>query len=167
MPRVVYGVLDVHRSHRIEVPNAARDAAAGRPTACALCHVDRDRAVPDALFAGDPVARAVAADALGRAPFIAAAAPPEAARARRAGLLLEVMARDRYPAIRHLAWRALRRLSPGAAEDFDPAETAAPARQAAVARVAGQLGASASPPDQDVVAGLRTRARDADLEMGE
>jgi predicted CXXCH cytochrome family protein len=167
MPRVVYGVLDVHRSHRIELPNAARDAAAGRPSACALCHVDRDRTVPDALFAGDPVARAVAADALGRAPFIAAEAAPNAARARRAGLLLEVMANDRYPAIRHLAWRALRRLAPGAADDFDPAETDRIARETAVGEVAARLGSSVLWSSPARVAVLRARARDADLEMGE
>ena len=41
MPRIVYGVLDLHRSHRIDSPHPARDAAAGRPHACTLCHVDR------------------------------------------------------------------------------------------------------------------------------
>ena len=95
MPRIVYGVLDVHRSHRIEVPDPARAAAAGRPDACTGCHVERDgrlgggsgapalgrgalcagRRSPDgdrrrceALFGGAPVARATAADALGAGP---------------------------------------------------------------------------------------------------
>jgi hypothetical protein len=44
MPSVVYGVLDVHPSHRIELPDPARDAAAQRPDACTLCHVDQTRA---------------------------------------------------------------------------------------------------------------------------
>jgi predicted CXXCH cytochrome family protein len=91
MPRVVYGVLDVHRSHRIEVPEPARDATAARPDACTGCHVDETAAwaaaararlwgrAPAAggvaaaetspslaVVAGDPLTRAVAADALGR-----------------------------------------------------------------------------------------------------
>ena len=41
MPRIVYGVLSVHRSHRIEVPDPARDGENGRPHACTLCHVDK------------------------------------------------------------------------------------------------------------------------------
>src|SRR5439155_420226 len=44
MPRIVYGVLDVHPSHRIEVPDPGRNAAAGRPDACTGCHVDRTAA---------------------------------------------------------------------------------------------------------------------------
>lgn len=162
MPRVVYGVLDVHPSHRIELPEPARDAAAQRPDACTQCHVDQtrawavrqrdalwpradrtrapavppaiDRGAPDAeagtaraspptraadtartspeaseawsevetqLFAGDPVERALAAHALGRR-----AAP--GALERHAALLLDVMSYDPYPAVRHLALRALR-----------------------------------------------------------
>ena len=193
MPRIVYGVLDVHRSHRIEVPEPARAAAAGRPDACTSCHVERTAAwaeaaarrlwggsrfgsgahVPagtspfEALFGGPPVARAAAADALGRAP--AADAP---ARARRIGALLDVMALERYPAVRHLAWRSLRRLmapdaSPGAgfAADYDP--SAAPAeRGAAVGRLRATLGESATAP-APALAALRAGARDRDLEIGE
>jgi hypothetical protein len=96
MPKMVYGVLEIHRSHRIEVPDAARDAANARPNACTSCHVDRslqwagermrewwgdtyrvpsERAdgapvgSPDmvaAMLAGDPVQRAVAARLAGR-----------------------------------------------------------------------------------------------------
>ena len=40
MPHLKYGVMDIHRSHRIEVPDAHRDAAAGRPNACLNCHVE-------------------------------------------------------------------------------------------------------------------------------
>ena len=104
MPRVVYGVLDVHRSHRIEVPDPARAAAAGRPDACTGCHVgetpawaaddaraavgrDGARASPETRraargrsFAGDPVTRAVSADALGREQV---PLPPRGARGAR------------------------------------------------------------------------------------
>ena len=110
MPRIVYGVLDVHRSHRIEIPDPAKAAAAGRPDACTGCHVSETpawaaaararlwggaaTAVPDGLspadgvFAGDPITRAVSADALGRAQM---PLDPKA-RAAREGALLEVMA---------------------------------------------------------------------------
>ena len=89
MPRIVYGVLDVHRSHRIEIPNRrARRHGAGRPDACTLCHVEGlrrpARGPPIAPAAGRPVARAVAADALGRA-----AARSAATSARAPAALLE------------------------------------------------------------------------------
>ena len=195
MPRIVYGVLDVHRSHRIEVPDPARAAAEGRPDACTGCHVERtaawaeasarrfwgparfpsDASVPagtspfEALFGGPPVARAVAADALGRAPGADAHAD---VRARRVGALLDVMAQDRYPAVRHLAWRSLRRLvapdaSPGAgfAADYDPSAMPA-ARDDAVGRLRAALGDSALTPSP-ALAGLRAGARDRGLEIGE
>jgi len=44
MPRIVYGVLEIHPSHRVEVPDVARDVEGGRPNACTLCHADRDAA---------------------------------------------------------------------------------------------------------------------------
>jgi hypothetical protein len=163
MPRVVYGVLDVHRSHRIEIPDPARTAAAGRPDACAGCHVAGDvggaRSQLDAVATGDPVTRAVAADALGRAPPLGGAP----ARAARMAALLDVMAGDRYPAVRHIAWRSLRRLSADAASDFDPsAERADRAR--VVARVRGELGIDATPAPR---LAARVPPRDQDLEIGE
>src|SRR5262249_56812436 len=97
MPRMVYGVLTIHRSHRVESPDVARDVEAGRPNACTSCHLDRTagwaaermrafwgprhadpRARPDgapldipealaSLHAGDPLQRAVYVSALARA----------------------------------------------------------------------------------------------------
>jgi hypothetical protein len=193
MPRIVYGVLDVHRSHRIEIPDPARAAAAVRPDACTSCHVERTvawaqaaarrvwggaRFAPgapasagtspfEALFGGPPVARAAAAEALGRAPVAGGEA-----RARRVGALLDVMAQDRYPAIRHLAWRSLRRLiapdaSPGAglAADYDPSANPGE-RDDAVRRLRATLGGSVREPPPALTA-LRTGARDRDLEIGE
>jgi predicted CXXCH cytochrome family protein len=185
MPRVVYGVLDVHRSHRIEVPEPARAAAAGRPDACTGCHVTetpawataaRTRlwgggarpeaaAAPspfEAMFAGDPITRAVAADALGRAQ-----APLDAAaRAARVGELLEVMEGDVYPAVRHLAWRALGRLGVAGTRDYDPSAEAA-TRAAAVEQIRASLGRDALAPTPALVARLRARARREDIEIGE
>jgi predicted CXXCH cytochrome family protein len=97
MPRVVYGVLTIHRSHRVESPDVRRDVEGGRPNACTGCHLDRDalwaadrmrdfwgeryqqpRTRPDraplhlpealaSLHAGDPVQRAVYFSQTGRA----------------------------------------------------------------------------------------------------
>ena len=197
MPKIVYGVLDVHRSHRIEVPDPARAAAAGRPDACTGCHVgrtanwaegaarkfwgsDRYPASPvvggssptEAIFAGEPVARAVAADALGRAPTIAGDGAD--GRARRLGILLDVMVRDRYPAVRHLAWRGWRRLaSPGhgpeggALADYDPSATPAE-RVAASARLREALGAaSVVDPSPAERASRAAAGAERDLEIGE
>lgn len=127
MPRITYGILSIHRSHRVESPDVRRDVEAGRPNACTACHADRtalwaadrmrefwgsryerpsarpDRApldVPEAiasLHAGDPVLRAVTASALGRADL---AVPP-----RERGFLLAnalVTFGDGYGAVRHL-----------------------------------------------------------------
>ena len=176
MPRIVYGVLDVHRSHRIDVPKPPRAEAAAdaRPDACTLCHVD---GVPGgttgagplrALFSAEPVGRAVAADALGRAP---ASGADE--RARRLGALLAAMESDRYPAVRHLAWRSLRRLlAPGAppgagpAADYDPSGTPA-ARREAVAALRRTLGPGVRDPDARAVAALAALTTDRELEIGE
>jgi predicted CXXCH cytochrome family protein len=193
MPRIVYGVLDVHRSHRIEIPEPGRAAADGRPDACTGCHVERSVAWaegaarrlwggarypmgPDpadgtaplpALFGGPPVARAVAADALGRAPI-----SDSGARARRLEALLEAMAADGYPAVRHLAWRGMRRLAaPGApagsgfGADFDPSANADDRRRA-VERLRASLG-TAEVPAPGSLTEMRPRAQDQDLEIGE
>jgi hypothetical protein len=160
MPRVVYGVLDVHRSHRIEVPDAAKAASAGRPDACAGCHVEKAFAggasTIDALFSGGPVARAVAADALGRVQVPLAAD----ARARRQSALLEAMTSDAYPAVRHLAARSLGRLGASGLGGYDPS-AGLPARTAAVERLRAELGA------RGPVAVGRAPAPSEDVEIGE
>ena len=179
-PRFVSGVLDVHRSHRIEIPEPAKAAAAGRPDACTGCHVDgtpawaaaararlwggggragRGLSPADTLFTGDPITRAVSADALGRAQV-----PLDAkARAAREGALLEAMASDAYPAVRHLAWRALGRLGVDA-RGYDPSADAK-ARAAVVERVRAGLGVA--PPSPALVTRLRARATNRDIEIGE
>ena len=138
MPRITYGILSIHRSHRVESPDVRRDVEAGRPNACTTCHVDKtsgwaadrmrafwgaryepprsrpDRApldLPEALaslHAGDPVVRAVIVDALGR-PNIAV--PP-----RERGFLLAnvlVTLTDGYGAVRLLARGAALELDRG------------------------------------------------------
>lgn len=135
MPRLVYGILDIHRSHRIEVPDVRRDVEAGRPNACTSCHLGEtapwaaqamrtwwgeryeaprsrpDRApldVPEALVslhAGDAVQRAVYARQLGRED----AAEPPRERAFAVASLVVALG-DGYPSIRTLARRSLERL---------------------------------------------------------
>ncbi|MEO6595853.1 MAG: cytochrome c3 family protein [Planctomycetota bacterium] len=132
MPKIVYGILDVHRSHRIDSPDPARDAAAGRPHACTLCHLDRNltwtaeamqrwwggRYVAPArradgapldladaaanLFAGDAAARAVAAKACGEPGTVFGRDYDAALRA-----WLAVTMGDGYPSVRLLAQRSL------------------------------------------------------------
>lgn len=164
MPRIVYGILALHRSHRIEVPDARRDGESGRPHACTLCHLDRslswssveiarlwrreapppaarrDRAPLDladsvaSLLAGDAVARAVYAGAMGRPE---AALAPEAKGFVRVQLLAALG--DGYPSVRFLAWRSLLRLEAelpvGLGEPllaYDPGAGPAPRRAAAL-----------------------------------
>jgi len=132
MPRVTYGLMQGMMSHRITVPEPAAD----KPDACTQCHVDRsrgwaassaavlgfhDRQPPSPhpwetwasrieldLHGGDPIARALAVDALGQT---RAAAPVE----WRIRVLLDAYD-DEYPAVRWMAWRALRALTADLAE---------------------------------------------------
>lgn len=137
MPKMVYGIMEIHRSHHIEVPDPARDARHARPDACTSCHVDKSLAwagqkarewwgerfeVPAArgdgagvtisdtvasLLGGDPVQRAVAARLAGRSDTPLA---PEA-RALLIPHLLTAMKRDRYPAVRRFARMSLQAIT--------------------------------------------------------
>ncbi len=190
MPRIVYGVLDVHRSHRIELPDPARNASSGRPDACTGCHVDRTAAwaqtaagrwwgtgrypagipIPDgtapqeAVLSGEAIARAVAADALGRAPVRSADD-----RAARLDLLRQVLEADRYPAVREIAWRAFRRLAGEALTaqlvhrvGYDPGGSAE-ARRLATSRLRSAILGGRTLPRMP----LPVRATGPDLEIGE
>lgn len=135
MPRAVYGIMEIHRSHRIESPDVKRDIEAGRPNACTSCHLDKSalwaadqmrklwgdgyqrperRANggpldwPDALVsahAGDPVLRAVYLTELGRPD---AAIHPEDRGFALAHALIGMG--DAYGSIRYLARRTALRL---------------------------------------------------------
>jgi hypothetical protein len=131
MPRITYGILTIHRSHRVESPDVRRDVEAGRPNACTACHADKtalwaaDRMrewwgsrygrpsvrpdgapldIPEALaslHAGDPVMRAATVHALGQ--------PGLAVLPRDRGFLLAntlVTLGDGYGAVRLIARRA-------------------------------------------------------------
>jgi len=131
MPPIVYGVLEIHRSHRVESPDVARDVEGGRPNACTACHIDRGAAWaadrmrdfwgaryrrPQArpggapldasealtsLHAGDPLQRAVYLAALGRPD---GAVPPGARGFVLANTLVGLG--DAYGAVRFLARRS-------------------------------------------------------------
>ena len=135
MPKMVYGILQIHRSHRIEIPDPASDAANGRPNACTLCHLDkspvwaakqrnelwglegqiptkrRDTAPIEladgvaSLLAGDAMQRVVYAQAFARSDGPIA---PKAKGFLRAHLL--VMLNDAYPSLRQAAKRSLLQL---------------------------------------------------------
>lgn len=131
LPRVVYGVMTFHPSHDITVPDPQLTANSGVPNACNQCHLDRGvnwsieqakklwperfRAAqpstdeqynlpegPRALFAGDALTRALAADLLGGGgPF-----KPDPLWA--SPFLVEAMA-DKYPIVRFFAANGLTR----------------------------------------------------------
>jgi len=132
MPRIVYGILEVHRSHRIDNPDPARDAETGRPNACTLCHLDRSplwaaqesrriwgEAYRDPLYRmdrapldwPDATASMLAGDAVQRVVFAFAAGRPEAALApgdkTEVRVALAVTIGDGYPSIRWTARRSL------------------------------------------------------------
>jgi hypothetical protein len=183
MPRIVFGVRDVHRSHRIDVPRPMANARAGRTDACTLCHLDegpawaeqivarRAKRLPEAGedaepvliqngFGGDPIQRAIVM----AAPLHA----PDRDRARRIGVLLTAMREDDYPAIRHLAWRTLRQIArvelpPTLFSATDPA----PMRVRNIETIRAELGEPVDLPDPNQVAALRARAREIAIEIGE
>ncbi|MCP4502358.1 MAG: hypothetical protein GY822_20575 [Deltaproteobacteria bacterium] len=43
MPHTTYGLLNAIRSHRVDSPSARVFSSAGRPQACALCHLDKSQ----------------------------------------------------------------------------------------------------------------------------
>lgn len=193
MPDIVYGVLSVHPTHRIERPDPARSAVEERPDACTNCHVDKTRAwaaeerarlwspsqapmpevtvfseIETRLLAGDPIERALAAAALGnqeRAPTLDAV---EAARVR--ALLLDVLVRDPYPVVRRFAARSLAaRVSPASEAHallvgFVP-ETPLSDREAFGARLAALVAPASL--DKEALSLLRAEAETLAIEIGE
>lgn len=138
MPKMVYGILSIHRSHRVEVPDPRRDGEAGRPHACTMCHVDQtlawSAAAMNRMWGGatakyeaparrpdgagldvpDALASLLAGDAVQRAVYADALGRPGLAHAPAAGAELRIALIatlfDAYPSIRWLTWHSLRRL---------------------------------------------------------
>ncbi|MFT3922667.1 MAG: cytochrome c3 family protein [Myxococcales bacterium] len=190
MPSIVYGVLATHPSHRIETPEPARAYRTGRPDACTLCHTDRTRAwaarerrrlfggelpiEPEAtawsemetqLLAGDPIERAIAAQAL--ATPLGGPQTPHAGRAR--ALLLEAIEHDPYPVVRRFAARALAALEPtlrARLAQFVP-ETPTDQRSRTVNELKQSLAGRVHALPAEVLSSLRERASASAIEIGE
>ncbi|MDQ3037974.1 MAG: hypothetical protein M3Y87_36605, partial [Myxococcota bacterium] len=191
----VYGVRDVHRSHRIDVPRPAANTRAGRTDACTLCHLERDAGWAERELARRPsetddagrsraergsdvtsaddgavmLEAGVGGDPVQRAVIVdAIATAPGGDRAGRLGVLLSTMHDDAYPAIRHLAWRSVRTMArvPLAPSLF-VATDGATMRAAAITRIREQLGEPIADPDPEQISALRARARDVAIEIGE
>ncbi len=41
MPKIVYGIMTFHRSHKIESPNPTKEFLENKPNACTACHIDK------------------------------------------------------------------------------------------------------------------------------
>jgi predicted CXXCH cytochrome family protein len=193
MPALVYGLVSVRLSHRIEVPRPAQQASDRRPDACTLCHVDRTRSWAQArtapgapasagpvdvglseqaerLLGGDPVERAVAAQALGQAGArYAPGYEPELL-----GLLVEAARSDAYPAVRSIASRSLsavlsRKHASAAAALAAYSATDPPEARAAVLSAATRLlgPAALQAPEPALATRLRAAASEAAIEIGE
>ncbi|MDX2034695.1 MAG: cytochrome c3 family protein [Blastocatellia bacterium] len=185
MPRVVYGVMSIHPTHEITVPDPSRTAAAGVPNACTQCHLDKSvnwaiAATSDlwpkrfagqpkskdaqfdqpegarALFAGDALTRALAAEALaGGGP---GRTDPQWARP----LLVEAFA-DNYPIVRFFAAQGLAADSRAPRPDYlAPAST----RQTAYERW-WSLYPTRRQATAELAALLRAKRVNVDLEVGE
>jgi predicted CXXCH cytochrome family protein len=151
MPRMVYGLLETHPSHRIQSPEPARAWRHDMPEACTLCHLDRS-----APWAAREWSRLFAKELPTDVPAGAAFALPESVRVLAGGdvvqrvVALRSMTEERsytrdararlwivplllfgleddYAAVRHFAWRGLREalLRPGALDAVEKARWAA------------------------------------------
>lgn len=190
MPHTTYGLLGAMRSHLIDSPDLAVTLATGRPDACSLCHIDRPigwtaqqlarwygHPIPAleqtdldvsavALWAlrGDAGQRALAAWHLGWAPAQAVGGADWQTPVL-AQLLL-----DPYPAVRHVAARALR------GRDLDPEATLAQRTAMRDALIAAEPVTAADParlrgpdgrPDLAAIAALLARRDDRPVDLRE
>jgi hypothetical protein len=185
MPRVVYGIMSIHPTHEITVPDPRLTASQRVPNACNQCHVDRSvnwaiaestRLWPErfagalpgdpqfnlpegprALFAGDALARAVAADALGGGGPVL----PDPNWA--APWLIEAL-KDNYPIVRFFAAAGLAKGS----SRFEKPDYLNPV---ACGRAADRFAAWIDPQmrleSMRLVEMMRAKRSDVDIEVGE
>ena len=133
MPHQVYSLFTSHISHRIQIPDVKDSMTTGKPNACNLCHLDKslgwtqdnlskwsDRQKKMRVNLSDEEKNVSSAllllargDARSRALVAAAFSNPDAQRA--AGIdwfgpfLSRLLDPERYPAVRYLVHRGLRR----------------------------------------------------------
>jgi predicted CXXCH cytochrome family protein len=132
MPKVVYSLLNTHRSHRIQVPDLASSVGTGKPHACNLCHLDRSlgwtrdelakwpngKKNATAKLSADEeqfsatVLGLATSDARTRVMIAGAFSDPGARRAAGddwfGSFLTRLLRGERYPAVRYLEHRGLR-----------------------------------------------------------
>jgi hypothetical protein len=100
LPKTSYALLSGVRSHRIAIPRLEDDD--GKPSACHLCHLDRDGWARDVGMRGDAGVRAILADALG--------AEGRSRDEAYAAALLDTLSNDPYAAVRFIARRSRAKL---------------------------------------------------------
>lgn len=186
MPRVVYGIMSFHPTHEISVPDPQLTAAQSVPNACNQCHLDKSvnwaiaasqrfwprrfaNAAPGqdetfnlpegprALFMGDALTRAMAADAMG------GGGPMKVDPQWAAPYLLEAFS-DNYPIVRFFAAQGLANYNRSLPK---PDYLAAPiARQTTLAEWWASYAASRSQ-TTSLAEKLRARRINVDIEVGE
>jgi len=140
MPYQVYSLLTTHRTHRISVPRVKDSVGTGKPHACNLCHLDKSLGwtqdklgvwyghAPEPLSEEekkDPSAllHLGQSDARTRVVVAGAFSWPPAREASGTGwqgpLLVRVLEKERYPAVRYLGFRGLRFLYDVEPADYD------------------------------------------------
>lgn len=192
MPKVAYGIMDFHPTHKISVPDPGLTISKQVPNACNLCHLNQSAAwalraaaerwparfsAPESipapydgpegermLFAGDAVARALAANRMGALPARARAGLPDRAWAR--PRLLAAFMTDDYPVVRYFAADGLPARPPVSATA--PDYLATPAQRArAAARWRALIGAPALAEAQARREALMPHRSESDVEVGE
>jgi len=192
MPRAVYGIMTFLPTHEITIPDPQLTVSMGVPNACNQCHLDQSvnwslAAVkrlwptqfssaqpatdemfdlpegPRALFAGDALTRALAADLLsGNGPV-----KPDPRWAR--SFLVEALA-DNYPIVRFFAANGLGRAEASSGLPKPDYMATAPARELMLKQWRASL-FSRNPDGSQQAAlwakKLAARRRDVDLEVGE
>ncbi len=127
MPKIVYGVMAFHRSHKIESPNPTLELKNNKPSSCSACHLDKtDKWIQTKsielwpslkpynesftniiqtiykLHSGDPVERAIAANNLNYT-------GTNMSNSEKLFLIphLLIAMEDNYPAIRRFSFKSL------------------------------------------------------------
>lgn len=186
MPRVIYGIMSVHPTHDITVPDAQLSYTSSVPNACNQCHLDRSAnwAVmeskrlwparfalarpsddpqfdiaegPRALFAGDALMRALMAEA------IAGGGPVHPDPNWASAWLAEAL-RDDYPIVRFFATQGFATMWNGypVPDYLDPNGC-----RAAFERFGNRVDASALRKVAALAEMLRAKRHNVDIEVGE